>query len=160
MCTDRKHDWNFFIHIHKQLQIVGSKAKEQLHTSINHTTFWLHNWLFTTQLASWSHSHIFVPYIEILYSAICEKLLNISEAFPICANRYGVKVYMFSHGKIKAEALFVTSVHINYSMYFTCSGISQKKILISSTWYLLVARSEKTCFVISARNLPVQKIEN
>lgn len=40
-------------------------------TWINQTTLVLYNSLFTIQLASWSHSLCFLPYIEILYSAIC-----------------------------------------------------------------------------------------
>jgi hypothetical protein len=49
-------------------------------TWINQTTFSLYSSLFTIQLANWSHSLCFLPYIDILYSAICNnKIIEIGE---------------------------------------------------------------------------------
>ena len=45
-------------------------------TWINQTTFSLYNSLFTIQLAIWSHSLCFLPYIDILYSAICSNKME------------------------------------------------------------------------------------
>lgn len=42
-------------------------------TWINHTTFSLYKSLLIIQLASWSHSLCFLPYIDIRYSAICTR---------------------------------------------------------------------------------------
>lgn len=46
-------------------------------TWINQTTFPLYNSLFTIQLASWSHSLCFLPYIDNLYSAIWKNMMRI-----------------------------------------------------------------------------------
>lgn len=45
-------------------------------TWINQTTFSLYNSLFTIQLAIWSHSLCFLPYIDTLYSAICSRKME------------------------------------------------------------------------------------
>ena len=45
-------------------------------TWINQTTFSLYNSLLTIQLAIWSHSLCFLPYIDILYSAICSNQID------------------------------------------------------------------------------------
>jgi hypothetical protein len=65
----QKYVLQWFMHLNFKVRLTNKLWEN---TWISQTTFWLYSPLFTIQLASWSHSLCFLPYIDILYSAICE----------------------------------------------------------------------------------------
>lgn len=107
------------------------QKKKFTNTWINHTTLSLYSSLLTIQLASWSHSLCFLPYIDILYSAICSNKMDYEE--PMLArhnaDRRTMKYLIFACRKIRENLLCQLSKETTYSTNYN----SQPQIIELST---------------------------